>query len=513
MRDLLKRLAKMVAGYGAVQWAGPLLSLIFTPIITRILTVDDYGVSGYLQTVVTALSTVALFALPQALAAHFNDRPNEAAWQRQMTGSALALVVAFGLAIGAALVLLAPALGQWSPIIASHVPLVQFLGLALWVSLASTMLVNSAQAALRVRWGMAFSLTSIIGAVVFNLLFIVVLRLGVTGMLLTPLAVSASVFVVALLLMTRDPSRDPPRDPRSSCRGTRPRDRGRGAIGRPSSEAIKVLLRSGAVLLPTTLSVWSLTVVDRLFLGQTVSAAELGYYDIANKIAGLAYVAMAPLYTAWTPLALAMQHEAYAKVRYVNMSRYLIAAALMIGLFLGLFAIEILIVLTRPAYFPAAPYVGFLAYMHVFSAFGTVFTVGAMMGKQLKSVSAGVLLGAVVNIVLNALLIPRFGLWGATAATIVGFGVSPLVMYALVQRRYPIPYPLRRLLAALLIQFALLVMGLFVPALAFPIRIAVKLVIFATLPVSFVLLGVVTPFELNHARLFLRNQIRTRLSV
>ncbi|GIV85660.1 MAG: hypothetical protein KatS3mg052_2667 [Candidatus Roseilinea sp.] len=41
----------MVAGYGAVQWAGPLLSLIFTPIITRILTVDDHGASGYLQTV------------------------------------------------------------------------------------------------------------------------------------------------------------------------------------------------------------------------------------------------------------------------------------------------------------------------------------------------------------------------------------------------------------------------------------------------------------------------------
>lgn len=46
MRDLLQRLAKMVAGYGAVQWAGPLLSLIFTPIITRILSVDDYGASG-----------------------------------------------------------------------------------------------------------------------------------------------------------------------------------------------------------------------------------------------------------------------------------------------------------------------------------------------------------------------------------------------------------------------------------------------------------------------------------
>ncbi|GIV85659.1 MAG: hypothetical protein KatS3mg052_2666 [Candidatus Roseilinea sp.] len=68
----------------------------------------------------------------------------------------------------------------------------------------------------------------------------------------------------------------------------------RGFIGRPSREASGPSLRSGAVLLPTTRSVWSLTPADRLFLGPWVSAAEPGYYDIANKIAGLAYVATAP---------------------------------------------------------------------------------------------------------------------------------------------------------------------------------------------------------------------------
>ena len=33
MRETLKRLTKMTAGYGMVQWAGPIVSLIFTPII------------------------------------------------------------------------------------------------------------------------------------------------------------------------------------------------------------------------------------------------------------------------------------------------------------------------------------------------------------------------------------------------------------------------------------------------------------------------------------------------
>jgi hypothetical protein len=62
MRQTLQRLAKMVAGYGMVQWAGPFLSLIFTPIITRILTPEDYGVADYVSTVGAAIGTVALLA-------------------------------------------------------------------------------------------------------------------------------------------------------------------------------------------------------------------------------------------------------------------------------------------------------------------------------------------------------------------------------------------------------------------------------------------------------------------
>lgn len=483
MRELLERLTRMVAGYGAVQWAGPLLSLIFTPIITRILTVEDFGASSYLQTVTGALGTVALFALPQAIATHFNDRPNEASWQRAITGSALALTVSSGVALGLGLTAAAPALGTVSPIIASHVRLVQFLGLTLWVGLSATVLTNVAQAGLRVRWGMAFSLTTIVVTVIGNVLFIVILRLGVTGMLLTPLAVNACVLIIALVLM-------------------------RGTIGKPSGEVMRRLLRSGALLLPTTLAVWSLTLADRLFLGQMASASELGHYEIANKIASLVYVAMAPIYTAWTPLALAMQHQPMARLRFVNMARYLIALVLALSLLLSLFAIEILIVLTRPAYFPAAPYVGFLAYTHVFSAFGTVFTTGAMMGKQLTSVSAGVMLGALVNIALNAVLIPPFGAWGATAATIVGFGIAPAVTYVLVQRRYPLPYPTGRLLAALGIHFILLILGLLVPALPFPIRIPLKLAIFSLLPIGFIALGVVTPHELRQGIAFVRASIK-----
>ena len=54
-------------------------------------------------------------------------------------------------------------------------------------------------------------------------------------------------------------------------------------------------------------------------------------------------------------------------------------------------------------------------------------------------------------------------------------------------------------------------MGLFVPAMAFPLRILVKLMLFALLPISLIFLNVITRYEISQFRLFMQNQMRLRL--
>ena len=487
MRELFKRLSRMVIGYGAVQWAGPLISLVFTPIITRVLLPSDYGVADYLLTLTSALSTLALIALPQAITTHFNDHPDDNEWQRTVTGSGAAIALISGLGFGLFLFLIAPVLTNRIPIISEHTNLVRLIGLTFGFGIMGTTLVATAQAALRVRWGMVFSLLSLGFTVTGNLLFIVILRLGVTGMVLTPIMTGFAVWVATLVLM-------------------------RGLIGPPSWVIIKLLLRSGVLLLPTMMAGWILHVSDRLILGQFVSATALGHYAIANRIASLVYVVMSPIYAAWTPLALSSQHQDHAMERYITISRYLIAVLLLIGLGIGLFATEILIILTRPAYLPAAPYVGFLAYMHIFSGFGTVLYTGALMGKKLGAVSVTVMIGALENIGLNLLLIPRFGLWGAAIATVIGYGLPQIILYSWLQKHYPIAYPMGRFLSALCIQFILQLAGLLVPAIVFPLRIAIKLIIFAILPLSFVALGMITRHEISIGLSFARTQLKLGLS-
>ncbi len=482
MHQMLKRLAKMVGGYGAVQWAGPLLSFIFTPIITRILTPSDYGIADYVMTIGSALGTFGLFAIPQALAAHYNDHPDEQ-WHRRLTGSALTLVWLIGVPVGLALVLFAPQVSDQAFGNRDYTLLFQLAGGSVFFGACATLLTAASQAGLHVRWGMLFSLVTIAGVVFSNVLFIIVLRLGALGMVLTAITPSVFVSIVALYTMRR-------------------------SIARPVWGAMGLLLRSGAILLPTVMAGWALMVVDRLFLVRYITTDALGHYAIANKIAGLMHVAMTPLYTSWTALALSIQHEPDARERFAVMSRYLMGAVLIVALGLGLFSTEILIVMTRPAYLPAAPYVGYLAYVHVITAFGTVLYTSAMAAKQFRAVSWTVALGAGINILLNALLIPTYGIWGATFATIIGYGVPQFLLYPILQKRYPVPYPIGRILAALVIQALLLTLGTLLPPMWFPIRIGIKLVIFGILPISYILLGMVTRFEVQQVLLFGRNQTR-----
>ncbi len=481
MRHTLQRFTRITLGYGLVQWAGPFLSLIFTPIITRFLSPADYGVSDYIMTISSALSTLAAFALPQTLTAHYNDH-TDIDWHRRLTGSTLAISLVTSIGVGAVLFLAAPQIAYWSFGNEAYTHLFQLLGATFVFGIVGRLFSTAAQADLRVRWGMAISLTTILFTVFGNIFYIVILRLGVVGMILTPVTTGIAVFVVSLTLA-------------------------HPLVSRPSLSLVRLLLRSSMVLLPTAMSAWMLQVVDRLFLINYVSTTELGYYSIANKIASLLGVALTPLYTAWTSLALAMQHEAETSQRYIAMSRVLVAIALTGSLALGLFATEILIVLTRAPYLPAAPYVGLLTYIYVFSAINVTLNVGGYITKQLVSISGAVMAGAGVNFVLNMILIPRYGVWGATIATAIGYGASTVILYWRMRSRWPVAYPMRLFMTALAVQFVLLMAGTLIPPMAFLPRVALKLLDLALLPIAFLVLGLITRAEARQAWLIVRNRL------
>ena len=63
-------------------------------------------------------------------------------------------------------------------------------------------------------------------------------------------------------------------------------------------------------------------------------------------------------------------------------------------------------------------------------------------------------LGLAVNIGVNLILIPQYGIWGSAIATIGGYGLISLAMMQTVKSLYKIPFEMSRLLYFLLLAIA-----------------------------------------------------------
>lgn len=482
MRVLLKRLVKMIVGYGAVQWAGPFISLLFTKIITQIASPTDYGSAGLVLAFITGIGAFAAYTVPQAMVAHYNDF-DDTDWKRQIATSALLSGAVYGVLVALFLLIFAPVL---APLITRDAGDAYYfrVGAPVVLFMICTMVITqAAQVAMRVRWGMLFSLVTILVTVLSNVLVIVVLRLPTIGLIVNSALSNLAVCLVGLIIA-------------------------RPLFGKPTRSTMGILLHSAVWLLPTAISWWVLNSSDRLFLAQVVDKGSIGHYEIAVKIASLLGVLMAPLYSAMTPLALSLQRDPLVKERYVAMARYLVGLALLASLGMGLFATEILLVLTRAEYLPAAPYVGVMAYVHVATALGAMLTVNQMANKRLMQLGVITIAGAVINLLLNSLLIPPFGVWGAAIATVIGMAVPVGLSYWESRRRRALPYPMRMFMVAILIHVGVLWLGLQVPAVNFPIRVGIKLLLLGAYAVSMAWVGMLTRTELRQGYSVMQSQLR-----
>jgi O-antigen/teichoic acid export membrane protein len=148
-----------------------------------------------------------------------------------------------------------------------------------------------------------------------------------------------------------------------------------------------------------------------------------------------------------TPLVYARHRDPATPLALERIFRYYVAAALLVGLGLSLFADEILRVLTPPMYYDAAPVVPLLV-PALFLANLYVFMPGLEIAKRTTTFAAINLSGALLNLALTFLLIPRLGIVGAALATLIS-AAAVFGAYAVgSQRAYPVPHQWHRLATA-----------------------------------------------------------------
>lgn len=214
-----------------------------------------------------------------------------------------------------------------------------------------------------------------------------------------------------------------------------------------SLETLKRTLAYSLPMVPHMLSLWFLSSVGRLVLERHVPLADVGRFNFAFTIASALYLLASAMSNAVVPVYGRLERGNEPREREaVRTTTYFIGLSSALALGMYLFMPEVLELLTPPAYHAAwEPYPLLLLGFY----FGALYTVAANVitlgAGNSKVIALATFTTALVNIVLNLVLIPRYGVVGASMAHALSYILFFVLSFSFAQRLLPLKYEYLRI--------------------------------------------------------------------
>jgi len=203
------------------------------------------------------------------------------------------------------------------------------------------------------------------------------------------------------------------------------------------SEIAKIMLLYSAPLVLNSIS-WNLAhTVDRIMLESMRTKADVGIYSVASKIPSLISTIMSIFIQAWSISAIRSYGDKDGKDFYSSVFQYVEMMLVLVTIFVLLINNHVVVLLFGSEFRQAVMYTPILmiatSTLFYSNYFGPIFS----SVKKSKLLMQTTLTGTVINVVLNYLLIARWGIYGATAATLASNTVISFLRMYLARKIYP----------------------------------------------------------------------------
>jgi O-antigen/teichoic acid export membrane protein len=180
-----------------------------------------------------------------------------------------------------------------------------------------------------------------------------------------------------------------------------------------------------------------------------LSLNDVGLFGIGFRVAGMVGLVIVGFQGALTPLIYAHHRDPSTPAQLARIFRIFVAFALLMFLMVSVFAKDIMLVLTIPAYYDAANIVVFLIPAILLSNM-YIFAPGTAIEKKTHIILLINVGGALLNVLLNAVLIPHFGIEGASVAKLISYGLVFGAYMWFSQQLYYVPHGWKSMMQATL---------------------------------------------------------------
>lgn len=386
-----KKLGKDMLFMTIGTFGSRLLSFVFVPFYTSVLTTEEYGVADLITTTVTLMLPFFTLIIFEAMLRFALEKEIDqaAVWSVGMRVECIGIVIFLIVSPIFHLTILS---NYYVFIVAYYVIISLNRCVSYFVRGLNKVKVFSAAGTIQTA--------VLVGA---NLFFLLWLKTGIEGYLLSQIiaAAIATLFMLAAAKIFRF----------------------RFDIIHVDKRLQKDMLRYAIPMIPNSVSWWIANASDRYILTAFCGAAVNGVYSVAYKIPTIISTLMSIFGNAWKLSA--VEEFGTEKSRKFFEDIFSELTALM------LLTVSILLVINKPLaqvlfakeFYQAwqtVPLLLIASVMHAYAEFfGSVYTSSYKTNFLVYSTA----IGSIVNIVLNFLLIPKFGAMGAAIATVIGYSI------------------------------------------------------------------------------------------
>lgn len=208
-----------------------------------------------------------------------------------------------------------------------------------------------------------------------------------------------------------------------------------------TKEQKRKMIQYSFPLIFTGIAWWINSSLDRFFIVSMCGIDTNGIYAVANRIPSILTAVHSVIYQA-------MQLSVFSQMKTSDSKQYM-KKLYSIYNFVMVISGSLLILLNKPLsgllfksdYYIAWKYTPALLISTILYSVAGYTTIIAAASSETKLITIGTLSGAAVNTILNILLIPYIGLYGAVIATTVGYFVLWLVLLLKLESHLKINFP------------------------------------------------------------------------
>jgi len=413
--------------YLAGSLSAKLAAFLMLPILTPVLTPEDFGVLELTDATLSLLLQLIGFQLDAALTRFYFDQPEGKARDRVVSTAFLSLGMMTA-AAALALYLSSGWLADWlleRPDLPHAMQLVALILGAMVLSDVSLSVLKAQQKSIAVTgWQLLRLLFELSGKIVL----VVVFSWGVIGVLAGQ-AIAAVTFVIGFSIwLVR-----------------------RFGLGF-DAKLLKSMVAFSAPMVLAGLCAFLLHSADRFMLAKFASMYSLGLYGIGYRFGyAVTAIVLSAFLLIWFPFIFSVEDKDERKHVLSQAALFVPAVLLMLSLPVALFAPELVALFTDKQYFYAWHFVPVIMFGYLAWGAFQVFQTPFFVHKKTSRLPVMVGMAAVINISFNVLLLPILKTMGAAYATVIAQFFLAFVVRSQAQKLEAFPVAWRRFVPLLVI--------------------------------------------------------------